>query len=115
MKREIDDNVVACEQISRDQRTKTLPVYVHYYKHMDGSDAYSVASYDMSEYNPNFIKIGKTELVYLVPEEFDPVEHRVASLKRKKDQLTLEFMARVKEIETQINSLTAIDCTPTEF
>ena len=115
MRNEIDDNVAACNQIDRDQRTKTLPVYVHYYKHVDGSDAYSVASYDMSEYNPNFVKIGKTELVYLIPEKFDPVTHRVDALKRQKDQITLQFMAKIKEIETQISSLTAIDFTATEF
>jgi len=115
MRNEIDDNAAACEQISRDQRTKTLPVYVHYYKDYSGKDSYSVASYDMSEYNPNFVKIGKTELVYLIPEEFDPIDQQVNTLKRQKDQITLQFMAKIKEIETQISSLTAIDFTPTEF
>lgn len=115
MKREIDDNAAACEQIDHDQRLVTLPVYVHYFKNHSGKDTYSVASYDMSEYNPSFVKIGKTELVYLIPEAFDPIAQEVAALKRKKMDVINEFTNRIKELDEQIGKLTAIEYKPAEF
>ena len=115
MKREIDDNAAACEQIDHDQRLVTLPVYVHHYRKYDGSSAYSISSFDQSKYSPDYVMVGKTELVYLIPEAFDPIAQEVASLKRKKMDVINEFTNRIKELDEQIGKLTAIEYKPAEF
>jgi len=112
---EINDNVAACKQIDHDQRLVTLPVYVHHYRQYDGKFAFSISSFDQSKYSSEYVLVGKTELVYLVPEEFDPIAQEVAALRRKKMEVINEFNKRVKEIEEQIGKLTAIEHTPAEF
>jgi hypothetical protein len=112
---EINDNVAACKQIDHDQRLKTLTVHVHYYKDYSGKDAFSVASFDQSKYTSDYIHIGTTELVYLIPEAFDPVALEVSALRRKKMDVINEYTKRLKEIEEQIGKLTAIEHTPAEF
>jgi len=111
MKREIDDNAAACKQIDHDQRLKTLTVHVHYYKDYSGKDAFSVASFDQSKYTNEYIHIGTTELVYLIPEEFNPTALQVSALEREKIKVINQFQARIKEIEDQISKLTAIEHT----
>jgi hypothetical protein len=115
MSNEVNDNAAACEQIDRDQRTLVLPVYVHCWMNHEDKMQYALFSNDMTPYSAMYTLMGKTELVYLTPEDFDLRARQVAALEREKTQITLEFNTRLKEIEEKISRLTAIEYTPTEF
>ena len=72
----------------------------------DGDD-YHFNKYDMSEHG--YVTVMPHEIVVEVPDDFDPRPKQVAALIAEKQKARAEFLARVTEIDRQIQSLLAIE------
>jgi len=58
------------------------------------------------------IFVGKAEVTFEVPDNFDPRPQQVKALEAKKRELQAQFAADVVEIESHICQLQAIEHTP---
>jgi hypothetical protein len=70
--------------------------------------AYSFYTFDPSEYS-NLVIVMQHTFEVEIPDDFDPRPGQIAALKAQKERVQAEFSKRVMDIDTQINSLLALE------
>lgn len=87
----------------------TDTVYIHWQKY-EWQDAgkFRALCYE-SNTSPECILIGKAQIEFEVPDNFDPVPKQIAVLKEAKAKLQAETQVKVNNIDEQIQSLLAIE------
>ena len=87
--------------------TKTETAYLHLSKYIDGE--YVVYMTDMSEYGDVLVATQEIEFSIDIPEDFNPNNARVDSLKAEKQKIAGDAQIKMNNIEEQIQSLLAIE------
>lgn len=84
----------------------TKEMHIHWKQGFEGEDQFSLFICDMSQYG--YVLIGKQEVEFEVPDDFNPVPIQVAMLNAEKKRIANEFDARVRAINEQISKLQCI-------
>ena len=87
----------------------TKEMYVHWRQSYKGADEWNLFSCDMSEYG--HVLVGKQQIEFEVPDDFNPVPIQVAMLEKEKEKAMQEFNERVFRINEQIGKLTCLEFT----
>lgn len=68
----------------------------------------------MPKASPDWVLLREHEFTVEVPDDFDPRPAKVACLQEMQRKVRAEMMARVNELQEQINKLTALEFEPSE-
>jgi len=82
------------------------------YNNLFGGDEFNFTSFDPRKYDAGatvFVKEHAFEVE--VPDNFDPRPAQVEALKKQRETVQAQFAKRVMEIDTQIQSLLALEAT----
>lgn len=85
----------------------TKELFIHWKQGYKDTDEWSLFSVDMSEYG--YVLVGKQQIEFDVPDDFNPVPIQVAMLKAEKEKAMEEFNLRVARINEQISKLTCLE------
>jgi hypothetical protein len=86
-------------------------IYATQWKWEKKPSSYDFYCFDASD--EHTVKVMDHEFTVEIPDDFDTRPALVAQLEQEKQKLSAEFQARVTEINAQIQSLLAIENTPT--
>jgi hypothetical protein len=91
--------------------TETITLHLMAKKyHSDEEYEYSTSTTDMSDYGYIPITTKDIEVSIDIPEDFDPVNGHIDSLKAEKQKIAAEAQLKMNNLEEQIQSLLAIEC-----
>lgn len=83
--------------------------YSHESGRIENEIAYEVYPFDMSQTSGGRVLLGEREFTVELPDNFDIRSGLVENLEREKKRAAAEYQKRVAEINTQIQSLLAIE------
>ena len=87
----------------------TKEMFVHWQKRYADDDGFGVFPFDMS--SCGYVLVGKQQIEFEVPDDFNPVPVQVAMLQAEKEKAMEEFNLRVARINEQISKLTCLEFT----
>ena len=84
----------------------TKEMCIHWKQDYKGKDDFTVFPFDMS--SCGYVLVGKQQIEFEVPDDFNPVPVQVAMLEAEKEKAMQEFNIRVARINEQISKLQAL-------
>ena len=87
----------------------TKEMFVHWQKRYGDDDGFGVFPFDMS--SCGYVLVGKQQIEFEVPDDFNPVPIQVAMLEKEKEKAMNEYNERVFRINEQISKLTCLEFT----
>lgn len=76
-----------------------------------GDHGFTLLSYDPSEFDSGWVRVGKHVCEVEVPDNFDPRPEMVKALEKEKLRAKEDFSKKVMEIDRRINELLALEYT----
>lgn len=70
--------------------------------------------HDPTEHMDNYLVLGRHEIEFDVPDDFDPKAAQIAVLENQANKVRAEFSKRTDEINDRISKLKALEYTPNE-
>lgn len=91
----------------------TMKQFVHYKRdEFTGKETYALFNFDASTSSMGYVKVCESDVVFDIPDNFNPVAAQVEALRNEEKAVRREFKERVFRINEQISKLQCLEFTP---